>query len=81
MRLGREVDDRIAALGGARHRVRIGDVALVKIMLDTLQVGAVPGVRQLVEDGDLVAAAARRRANCEPMKPAPPVTSTRIASG
>ena len=55
VRLGGEVDDRVDAVGGARDRVGVGDVALVELVLDALEVRAVAGVRQLVEDGDLVA--------------------------
>ena len=43
------------ALGGARDRVGVGDVALVEVVLDAFEVRAVAGVGQLVEDGDLVA--------------------------
>src|SRR5581483_7126544 len=55
VRLRREVDDRVAAAGRTRDRVRIGDVALVELVLDVFEVGAVAGVRELVEDDDLVA--------------------------
>ena len=55
VRLGGEVDDRVDAVGGPCDRSGIGDVALVEVVLDALEVRAVAGVRQLVEDGDLVA--------------------------
>ena len=56
VRLGGEVDDRVAARGCARHVGRLSDVAVVE--LDVVrQVRAVPGVRELVEHDDLVAAA------------------------
>ena len=41
--------------GRRRDRVGVGDVALVELVLDALEVGAVAGVGQLVEDDDLVA--------------------------
>ena len=81
MRLGGEVDDRLAAVRRARDRVGVGDVALVELVLDALEVRAVARVGELVEDDDLVAGcAASRRAKCEPMKPAPPVTRMRIGA-
>ena len=57
VRLGGEVDDRVAALRRRGDRVRVGDVALLELVLDALEVRPVPGVRQLVEDDDLVPAA------------------------
>ena len=60
VRLGREVDDRVAAVGRARDGVRVGDVSLVEVVLDAFEVRAVAGVGQLVENDDLVAR--RRRA-------------------
>ena len=39
----------------ARDRFRVGDVALVELVLDALEVRAVARVRELVEDDDLVA--------------------------
>ena len=65
---------------GPRDGIRVGDVALVEVVLDALEVRPVARVGQLVENDHLVAAAASRRTNCEPMNPAPPVTSTRIGS-
>ena len=56
VRLGGEVDDRLAALRRARDRVRVGDVALVELVLDAFEVRAVARVGQLVEDDDVVAA-------------------------
>ena len=43
------------ALGRPRDRVGVGDVALVELVLDSLEVRAVARVRELVEDDDLVA--------------------------
>ena len=55
VRLGRKVDDRVAALRRARDGVGIDDVALVELVLDALEVGAVPGVGELVEHHDVLA--------------------------
>ena len=78
--LGGEVDDRVAALGGARDIGRLGDVPLME--LDAVrQVRAVARVRELVEDDDVVAGWSRRLTNCEPMKPAPPETRILMALG
>ena len=56
VRLGREVDDRVAAARRPGDVLRHGDVAVVE--LDAVgQVGAVPGVGQLVEDDDVLAGA------------------------
>ena len=56
VRLGGEVHDRVAAARGAGDVLRLGDVALLE--LDAVrQVGAVPGVGQLVEDDDVLAGA------------------------
>ena len=63
VRLGREVDDRVAALRRGRDRVGIHDVAVVELVLEAVEVRAVAGVGELVEDDDLVACrdeAARR---------------------
>ena len=54
--LGREVDDRGAARGRARDRVRVGDVAVDELVLDALEVGGVAGIGELVEHRDLGAA-------------------------
>ena len=54
MRLGGEVDDRVAAVRGARDCVRLRDVALVELDV-CRQVRAVAGVRELVEDDDVLA--------------------------
>ncbi len=56
MRLGGEVDDRVAARSGARDRLGIGDVGLDEPAVTALEIGGVPGVGELVEDDDLVAA-------------------------
>jgi predicted ATPase/class 3 adenylate cyclase len=56
VRLGREVDDRLAASGGVGDRIRVGDVALAELVLDAVEVRAVAGVRQLVEHDDVVVA-------------------------
>src|SRR5205823_3576026 len=55
VRLGGEVDDRLAAGGGVGDRLRVGDVSLPELVLDALEVGPVPGVGQLVEDDDVLA--------------------------
>ena len=55
MRLGREVDDRVGAFRSTRNRLGVGDVALEEVVLDAFEVGAVPGVGQLVEHGDVLA--------------------------
>ena len=56
VRLGREVDDRVAAARGLRDGVGVGDVALVELGVDALEVRRVAGVGELVEHDDLVAA-------------------------
>ena len=81
VRLRGEVDDGLAALRGALDGLRVGDVADDEVGPGSLQVGGVAGVRELVEDDDVVAARDQPLTKCEPMKPAPPVTSTRIAEG
>src|SRR5437763_85200 len=53
MRLGGEVDDRVAAVRGARNVLGLGDVAVVELDL-VREVGTIARVRQLVEDDDLV---------------------------
>ena len=54
VRLGGEVDDRVAAAACAREVVGLGDVALVE--LDVLrEVRPVAGVGELVEDDDVLA--------------------------
>src|SRR5436305_4605528 len=63
VRLGREVDDRVDAVGRAGDRIGIRDVAVHELVLDPFEVRAVPGVGQLVEDDHLVAA--RSEAACE----------------
>ena len=55
VRLGREVDDRVAAGRGCRDCVGVGDVAVMELVLDAFQVRAVARVRQLVEHDDCVA--------------------------
>ena len=55
MRLGGEVDDRLAAGGGLGDRVGIADVALEELDVGALEVGAIAGVGQLVEDDDVLA--------------------------
>jgi hypothetical protein len=57
VRLGREVDDRVAAAGRGRDVVRLGDVALVELDLAERQVGAVARVGELVEHDHLLAGA------------------------
>ena len=56
MRLGGEVHDGIAACSGVADGDRVGDIALVELVGDTLEVGAVARVRELVEDDDIVPA-------------------------
>ena len=55
MRLRREVDDRVATRGRLLDIRRDGDVSLVELVLDVLEVGTVARVGQLVEHDDLVA--------------------------
>ena len=57
VRLGREVDDRLCAGRRRGDGVRVGDVALVELVLDAVEIRPVAGVRQLVEHDDLVARA------------------------
>ena len=54
VRLGGEVDDRLDSLARARDGSRIGDVALEEVVLDSIEVGPVARVGELVEDRDLV---------------------------
>jgi hypothetical protein len=54
VRLRGEVDDRVAPPGGALDVGRLGDVAVDELEV-LRQVRAVAGVRQLVEDDDLLA--------------------------
>jgi hypothetical protein len=53
VRLGGEVDDRVAALGRDRDVRGLGDVAVVERHVGR-EVGAVARVRELVEDDDVV---------------------------
>ena len=53
--LGGEVDDRLAPGGRLCDRVGVADVADDELDSCALEVRGVPGVRQLVEDDDLVA--------------------------
>ena len=55
VRLRREVDDRLAACRGRRDGVGVGDVTVVELVRDALEVGPVARVGQPVEDDDLVA--------------------------
>ena len=55
MGLGREVDDRLAALAGRSYSVGIGDVALHELHLRPLEVRRVSGVGQLVEHDHVLA--------------------------
>ena len=57
--LGGEVDDRVAARGGALDGVGIGDVADDELVLDALEVRGIACVGELVEHDDVVALAAR----------------------
>ncbi len=56
VRLGGEVDDRVAAACGALDVFRYRDVALHELELAERQVRLVPGVGQLVEDDDVLTA-------------------------
>ena len=72
----------VAPGGSAGDGVRIGDVPLEELVLDPVEVRRVARVGELVEDDDVGRRPrASRRTKCEPMKPAPPVTSTRIGTG
>ena len=55
VRLGGEVDDRLDALARARDHLGVGDVTLVELVPDALEVGRVPGVGELVEHDDVLA--------------------------
>ena len=55
MGFGGEVDNRFAPLGRIGHGGAIHDVALDESVLNSLQVGWVAGVGELVEDDDVVA--------------------------
>ena len=55
VRLGGEIDDRVGAVGRARDSVGVGDVALEEVVFDALEVGAIAGIRQLVEHCDMLA--------------------------
>ena len=70
------VEHDLAARDGLGHRRLVGHVALDELgaVGDVLE----PAGGQVVEHDDLVAAASRASTRCEPMKPAPPVTSARI---
>ena len=59
MRLRGEVDDGLAAGCGGRDGLGVGDVAVVEVVRDAVEVGPVAGVRQPVEDDDVVAPAPR----------------------
>ena len=55
VRLGGEVDDRVAVLRRTGDGIRIGDVAVMKLVLDAFEVGPAAGVGELVEDHDVLA--------------------------
>ena len=55
MRLGREVDDRVAARGRLGHGIRVADVADEELDPASLQVGRIARIGQLVEHADVVA--------------------------
>ena len=55
VRLRGEVDDGLAALPGALDGLRVGDVADDELDPGALQIGGIAGVRELVEDDDVVA--------------------------
>ena len=52
-----------------------------EFVLDAVEIGRVARIGELVEHDDGRPPSARRRTKCEPMNPAPPVTSTRIGKG
>jgi hypothetical protein len=54
MRLRGEVDDCVAAFDGAPDHGRIADVAVKEAVLDPLEPSTTAGVRELVEDDDLI---------------------------
>src|SRR6185503_1319257 len=56
VRLRGEIDDGLAGLPGALDGLRVGDVADDEIDPGPLQIGGIAGVRELVEDDDVVAA-------------------------
>ena len=63
VRLGGEVDHRVDAVDRLGDRVGVLDRAVHEGVLDVLEVLAPPGVGQLVEDDDLVAAVAHAHAH------------------
>ena len=63
MRLGREIDDCLTTGARRGDRIRVADVALDELAVAADEVRAVPGIRQLVEDDDLLAC--RREPLCE----------------
>ena len=80
VRLGREVDDRVAAGGRLRDRLRVADVADDELDRPVpSRFAGLPEYVSLSSTRTSSPAARSRLAKWEPMKPAPPVTSTRIA--
>jgi hypothetical protein len=55
VRLGGEVDDRLAPRRGTLHRLGVGDVAHAQLALHAVEVLPPPRVGELVEHDDLVA--------------------------
>ena len=77
VRLGSEVDDRLAAVGRSRGGDRVRHVALHELVRDAFEPREAPEIRQAVEHDGLVPAATRRFTKSLPRKPAPPGTRTR----
>ena len=81
VRLGREVHDRVELASAVGHGVRVADVALDDEPIVRIgEIRAVAGVGEQVEHDDTSSRAASKRTKFEPMKPAPPVTRTRIGA-
>ena len=81
MRLGGEVHDRLTAgarLGDGR---RVGDVAATNWCSMPARFARFPAYVSLSSTTTSSPRAASRLTKCDPMKPAPPVTSTRIGKG
>jgi hypothetical protein len=54
VRLGREVENRRAALGRAADCIAVGDVALDELDIRTFKIRSIARVGELVENDDLV---------------------------
>jgi len=77
VRLGGEVDDRLASFA-ARSTAAVADVADDELDPGSLEIGGIARVVSLSRTTTSSPAAVGALAKWEPMKPAPPVTSTRI---